>query len=271
MYSRVGYTMGQNSAAIPTSGAGLLWRFDTLPFVPNGLNDTARIVQAALTPFAQDFSMSDLAVHGFAGPVFSYSYFGVYPDSINEQGLATSGGLVLPDHPGVRRMPFPLNYQDAYPLASATLTYSAFGSVMTPWGTTEDDVVLIAWDYGNGVFTYTWYRSDNVLDLLAYHDPVAQEIQLVRYEAITTNGGAHLEQIDVELGPNPAKGRLNIRVPRSSVYEVQVFDGLGRKVIADPLVGASMELDISSIQPGTYVLRILEGERAIGRARLIVQ
>lgn len=69
--------------------------------------------------------------------------------------------------------------------------------------------------------------------------------------------------------PNPASnGKIYITSKSTSNKEIAIYDVLGKKVLQ--AVMTSKELNISSLSPGVYIIKIKEGEATATR-KLIVK
>ena len=73
----------------------------------------------------------------------------------------------------------------------------------------------------------------------------------------------NLEAWNIEVFPNPTEGPLNIRYDESrpGILLAAVSDLLGRQVVGlRPLAGNTDPLDCSSLQPGIYLLQLVDAE-----------
>ncbi len=69
--------------------------------------------------------------------------------------------------------------------------------------------------------------------------------------------------------PNPvSNGKIYITSKTSLDKEISIFDVLGKKVLQTTI--SSRELNIASIPPGVYIIKITEGETTATR-KLIVR
>ena len=69
--------------------------------------------------------------------------------------------------------------------------------------------------------------------------------------------------------PNPvSNGKIYITSKSASNKEVEIFDVLGKKVFQSSI--STKELNISSLVPGVYIIKIKEGDMASTR-KLIVK
>lgn len=72
----------------------------------------------------------------------------------------------------------------------------------------------------------------------------------------------------LSLYPNPvSNGKIYITSKSSVNKEVVIFDVLGKKVLQTTLY--SKELNIASISPGVYIIKIKEGEATATRKLII--
>lgn len=63
--------------------------------------------------------------------------------------------------------------------------------------------------------------------------------------------------------PNPVKnGKLTISSKTSDVKNVSIYNVLGRKVFSETISGTSKQLNISSINSGIYILKVVEGTKS---------
>lgn len=90
---------------------------------------------------------------------------------------------------------------------------------------------------------------------------VAQELkQQTKLQELTIEG--------LSLYPNPVtNGRVYISSKNDLDKEIQVFDVLGKKVIHTQL--NSKELNLSSLSPGVYIIKIKEEEHTATRKLII--
>lgn len=60
--------------------------------------------------------------------------------------------------------------------------------------------------------------------------------------------------------PNPTSGQLSIQFPSSEVRSISISDLQGRRLIDRQALGASMELDLSALPSGVYLLECIQGQ-----------
>jgi endoglucanase len=73
-------------------------------------------------------------------------------------------------------------------------------------------------------------------------------------------GSSQDEDGGIEIAPNPVRDKMRIyRITGSAT--VRVFDVSGREVMTFRGVAENREYDLSALQPGTYILKVLQGRR----------
>ena len=81
------------------------------------------------------------------------------------------------------------------------------------------------------------------------------------YENYTILGVKNNQLSHIKVYPNPTKGLVFIDSKNENILSVSVFDVLGKNMFQQ--AGNIQQLDISSLQPGIYFLRITNGSREI--------
>jgi type 1 glutamine amidotransferase len=67
------------------------------------------------------------------------------------------------------------------------------------------------------------------------------------------------EAIEARILPNPTSNTLHFSMPHFQPGMAHFFDATGRMVLSQPLRSADQQLDVSSLRPGSYVLRLDRG------------
>ena len=74
---------------------------------------------------------------------------------------------------------------------------------------------------------------------------------------------------ELSIYPNPASGeKVNITTKTNSKKTVEIYNALGKPVLSTLLSGT--ELNISSLEPGIYIMKIREGRSSATR-KLVVR
>jgi hypothetical protein len=66
--------------------------------------------------------------------------------------------------------------------------------------------------------------------------------------------------------PNPAKESFTLRLPRAGV-NAEIYDASGKLVLRKTLSDTSAVLSVDSWAEGVYLLRLLQGNRELGRQK----
>ncbi len=123
-------------------------------------------------------------------------------------------------------------------------------------------------------------RTIEALDLTQRIYTLEEKFELVRSVDVYNNRfiGSSSAEYEVELGlyPNPTEGMVNVNYSAAAdgMVNVRVFDVLG-KVVADQTVAVNagsnfIDMDLSSLKAGIYVVEVLEGGQS-STARLLME
>jgi dienelactone hydrolase len=81
------------------------------------------------------------------------------------------------------------------------------------------------------------------------------------------------DDFDFSLWPNPAKNRFELNISgidaSSTAATVQLFTAAGRLVYEQDMRSATLEVDVSALPPGAYVVRLIRENQAITRKLLL--
>lgn len=142
----------------------------------------------------------------------------------------------------------------------------------------RDTVGLGAQQYTDTVDTY----ETTEVDILYLSQDTPDTLLIVFSSSISAAGGAQdgtlffvdnvgfdfpttVAQLQVNrprLYPNPAKGQVTYQNDRSYPVQVSLFDLLGREVWRQSLNSGVQQLDISALQTGVYLYRVIDPEEA---------
>lgn len=79
-----------------------------------------------------------------------------------------------------------------------------------------------------------------------------------------TLASLELEDVSMQLQPNPATTRLTVTVDRAlEEATIEVYDMNGHRMRAEALIGASMEIDLQGLSRGAYALRLTYGREML--------
>jgi hypothetical protein len=176
---------------------------------------------------------------------------------------AVSGSTYTPDPK--RHLVFPFNYGNSYTDSyqciscspgSFTVTYDAYGTLIAN-GKTYNNVVRLTNMFGFPYYSY--YSSNPVYPIMSYDSSPSSGPYATLIEV--SGGGVGIDENFVvnhmNLYPNPAQDKLNIRNDNFMKVDVEIYDMLGKLVKNKEqlLQGATTTVDISAYTSGLYVVK----------------
>jgi hypothetical protein len=72
------------------------------------------------------------------------------------------------------------------------------------------------------------------------------------------------QDVVFSLSPNPATNTVNITIPNSVETRIEIYDVLGKRVFIRK-VNESMELNISSLKSGLYIVKFIQKDRTVSK------
>lgn len=260
----------------PTSG-NHIWDFSQASLQPLF---SISLVDPSTTPYINDFPSANFAQTINSGPTpVAYFYGVISPDSLYGLGarstmIPTANLTYLNPNVSFR---FPMNYQDQISDVSIDdmgdteidqRTYAGWGSVITPFGTYNDVVLLVDREFDSLVVysltKYVWASSVNLNTIIeidssdgsgsVYEIPVISSIPSAKIQ----------EKNNYSIQPNPVQDQhFSIRFSgqTNSNLEIKVFSTDGRECQV-PMTksqfqgGTEFTLNTSSINKGIYLVKI---------------
>lgn len=102
-------------------------------------------------------------------------------------------------------------------------------------------------------------QPDNKIIFAGYSftpDGNGSEFTVVRYHNDDTMATEDFQNADFSLYPNPAREQLSVEMSdASSVYQVEIFDVLGKQVYSTEIQGKG-QINVSSLASGTYLVKL---------------
>ncbi len=75
---------------------------------------------------------------------------------------------------------------------------------------------------------------------------------------------ADIQATDIQIYPNPSQGRFHLTSPANNpVSVIEIYNLTGQRIYASENIGALQTIDLGSITPGTYLIRIVQGKELI--------
>lgn len=113
--------------------------------------------------------------------------------------------------------------------------------------------------------THFWYNDDNHYDI-NYSKEI---VKFLRGELPSQMGVPVVNTIDCSLYPNPTAGMLAVQ-STGLLKNVQVYDMQGRLILTRDCVATTVQLDVTKINPGVYVVKVCT-EQGNSLQKLVVQ
>ena len=259
-----------SSTDITAGGANHTWNFGAYTFAAVG---TVDIVAPSATPFGSSFPSANFA-YTLAG---TYSYFNAGATKMEVQAYTISapgsGNDYTPNPRTLLKFPFSFNdietdtYQKVNGSPDAvTLTYDAYGTLITPTGT-YTNVVRIRENYGAGADDYQWYIL-NPLMQVAIFDHNSSTLYHIAATQIINGVETNSPQMSVDIFPNPATESINVHnIPGGST--ITITDMTGKLIYSSFHTNTQETINASTYANGIYVVRITSDGKVISR-KLVV-
>ena len=187
-------------------------------------------------------------------------------------GLANAIGSPVLIDPIVFNIPLPSSYPDTWnsPDTNVVFTYRAYGTIITTWGDSLTDVVMITWGLTPSPW-YAWYSANDLLDMLGPYDPLTDQLDIVRRLRVSTTSVHGSSALSFQVAPDPASESEQVQSPESVQGILRLFDNTGRTVLAQPYRTDRISLDLHGVEPGGYLVRPDDDPGRFGTTRSVVQ
>lgn len=102
-----------------------------------------------------------------------------------------------------------------------------------------------------------------IISLLLFANPASAQV------SADQNPSKEIAIEELSIYPNPASGeKVYISTKANQLKKIEIYNVLGKPVLTSQLSG--MELNISSLEPGIYIMKIREGKSSATR-KLVVR
>ena len=81
-----------------------------------------------------------------------------------------------------------------------------------------------------------------------------------------------VNSIKFNIYPNPSKGEftLDLSLSNKDKVDVQIVNLLGKTVYNKENVNSQTQINVSTLENGTYILILKDGDKIIGRKQLVI-
>lgn len=234
------------------NGANVTWDFSTATVSVIG---TATFVPVASTPFASSYPAANLAMIASIQGSTGYSYYTLSSSQLDllAEHVGTDGEQVYTTPKTI--LEFPLGYNDSFVDTYAyggddftvTRAYTGYGTVILPGGETATAVVKTTSTSGSIAF----FQSNPVLPLVSIEDS-----GIATWWDVTSVGMNEVTAGPLLAWPNPTADRVRMNTEAEAQWSV--LDLQGRTVLQGNATNTTCIVDLGAVQPGQYVLRVLE-------------
>ena len=122
-----------------------------------------------------------------------------------------------------------------------------------------------------GLLSPLLYKHNSELMLNCYEDPnVFWTNPQLTVDCFKVSIKEEKQTIMVDMFPNPVSGLLTIKSRDNAVRSVEIFNLDGQRVLKEETSGKEMKVDVSSWNPGMYVVRF-STENGFGARKIVIR
>jgi len=93
------------------------------------------------------------------------------------------------------------------------------------------------------------------------------EIEVIIDSCIT--GIMHIMSAQVLIYPNPAKGNLTISLPKFEIFDLRIYDIMGRLVLSEDKISQTFIISGNTLSKGSYILHLSHAKGIITKKLMI--
>ena len=113
----------------------------------------------------------------------------------------------------------------------------------------------------------SWVPDDGYLELYSMQKPIDTIGKCHTYSATYKSGFSGTGDLSprafgISVSPNPANDKTCVFGPASLSGELAVMDIRGRQLMKLPVTAGKTEIDLRSLTPGVYLIKLISGERS---------
>jgi hypothetical protein len=259
-----------------SAGANQTWNFSSLTYTPAG---PYTVITPSSSPIGSSFPTANFA-YTFRGTT---SFFNVSSTKMEVQAYGiTTPGTGNDYTPGPRtNLKFPFAYLDTQvdswqkvssSVSSVTLTYDAYGTLITP-STTFTNVVRIKEDYGPAGADYQWYIL-NPLMAIAVFDHNTNTLYHVAASQITGLANNANTSFSFNLYPNPTKSDFVVELDNynfQSSLKLNVLNVLGQVTKVVSINSNKTIVNTSDLTEGVYFYQLQDENKTLKTGKIILE
>lgn len=253
-----------------SSGANQTWNFSTAIVSPAG---SFNVLNSSSTPCTANFPTSGWC---FSTPGSQYAYYNLSSSLLEETGASIpsncSGGSTFSNPKTV--LIFPFNYTntntDAYVSNTGsgnyTVTYDAYGTLITPFGTYLNVARITNVD---GTNTSTvWLNTNPIYQIMTIDE---NNNTIIFSNASVGVNETQLSNL-ISVFPNPSNGNFTISTQNIlSGGELEIYNCLGEIISKTKINELFLSIDLSEETAGIYFYHVISQGENISSGKLIIQ
>ncbi len=268
------YNSSSNTLNAGTTGANQTWDYSSL--VLSNPEDST-INSTATAPNSSSFSNPNFFIRIDSNGFTDYNYYNITLNKLEVMGASNDSGVYInyTDPETVFIFPFSYNQSvnDTYKtnspnsvIRSKTITYDAFGTLTTQFGTFTN-VIRLKQQYISTT-NYLYFKVNPYQDLLSVS--INTNGDGINDFIVYENSFLAIEKNKIEqkfsISPNPTNGFLtiqNINFKENEIF-INVYDVLGNQIINnDKIESNSKNINLSDFANGLYLIKISNKNNSI--------
>ena len=248
------------------SGAGVTWNFSSLILSYDPQAGVETVMQVPNGPFSSSFSSANYVFKSSStasNNEDSYTYFNKTPTILEELGGSTTTAIEFSYINPYTLLVFPFTYgtistdtaQEVGQSSSIseTITYDAFGTMITPFGT-FNNVIRASRAQNNTYTDYIWYKTEPFAPILEVYLSFTGERNFIFYEPITL-ATKSFNQNSIYVFTNSVNNTLYIETDNFlQTYQTNIINLNGKKILQQS--GNSKSINIENLTSGIYIAQI---------------
>jgi hypothetical protein len=157
-------------------------------------------------------------------------------------------------------------------MASNTLLCSNFGESAVLTASTS--AASYTWSNGANTMTTSVTPTSGTTYTVWVNDGTCEGMATIFVDAqicMGINGAVSVSGINIY--PNPTNGILNVSISSelAGVASIEVYDAIGKLVIKDTLSNDANTINLSKLEDGMYVFKIINNNKAIKVGKVVKQ
>ena len=272
-YSDVGTTYSGSSTtlSIGSTGANQTWNFSSLQLTSDGSYSSTAVATA---PYSDEFSNSNFFVK-YSDPGFDdiYDIFSISSTKLDALGSTTDTGVSeVYSNPRTVYV-FPFNYTNSFTdsyeisgetLITTTITYDAYGTLITSFGTYPNVARIKAQD-GDSTY-YTWAITNPYREIAFASTGDDGELYFSIKNISNLDTNSMLSKNSFSIAPNPFSSDFNINLNNEvqEAMNVNVYNLLGNTIISNQkLDGNTTTVSLPQVARGIYFVKISDNQNNV--------